>query len=148
MNRKAIRALTVSSIALILALPAISYAEGRHFHNSGVHTAVVPGYYTAGPYWNGWGGWGDPFWGYGWGPYYYPIDNGGKIKIRGADKYDQVYVNGAYAGTIEKMKNIRLDPGTYDIEVRRNGQQLVNRSVYVITGKTIEINVGNELARG
>lgn len=78
-------------------------------------------------------------WGWGWG--YYSYDTRGKIKIRGYAQSDQVYINGAYAGTAKKRHEIKLEPGTYNIEVRRQGQELVNRDVYVLTNKSVEINI-------
>ena len=135
MRKKALRAMTAFSLALMLMVPVIASAQMRahHFASGGVGTVVVPGY----PWGYGWG-WGDPFWSYG--PYY-PIDNRGKIKIKDADKYDQVYVNGSFAGTVDKLKNMRMDPGNYDIQINRQGRDLVNRRVYVLSGKTVEINV-------
>jgi len=58
-------------------------------------------------------------------PYYY---DRGKVKIKDAFESDQIYINGAFAGTVGKMKSIRLEP-------------VVGRDVYVVTGKTVEIYV-------
>ncbi len=135
MQKKALRTMTIFSLAFVLMLPVVASAEGRHQLVTGrVHTVVVPTY----PYWGyGWG-WGDPFWAYG--PYY-PVDTRGQVKIKDADKYDQVYVDGAYAGTVSKVKNMRLNPGNYDIQVSREGRSLINRNVYVVSGKTVHIDI-------
>ena len=135
MQGKALRTAAILSLSLMLMLPVAASAQVREHHFAGgVHTVVVQAY----PYWGyGWG-WGDPFWSYG--PYY-PIDTRGKVKIKGADKLDEVYVNGAYAGTVDKLKSMRLDPGHYDIQIRRGGRLLVQRKVYVVSGKTVHIGV-------
>ncbi len=135
MHKKALWTAIIFSLTLMLMLPAVASAQVREHHfTGGVHTVVVPTY----PYWSyGWG-WGDPFWAYG--PYY-PIDTRGQVKIKDAEKFDQVYVNGAYAGTVKKTKNMRLNPGNYDIQINREGRQLLNRNVYVVSGKTVHIDV-------
>jgi hypothetical protein len=118
------------STACLLALPLAASAAERGFDQfQGAHTIVVQY-----PYPYGWG------WGWGYYPYYY-YDTRGKIKIRDYFEYDQVYINGAYAGTAKKRHEIKLEPGRYRIEVRRRGKELVNREVYVLTQKTVEINV-------
>lgn len=114
-------------ISVILIFPTAATAADKIFGQSpGTHaTAIQYPYY---PY-----GWG---WGY---PYYY--DTRGKIKLRAYNESDNVFINGAYAGTAKKRHEIKLDPGTYNIEVRRQGKTLVNRNVYVLAQKTVEINV-------
>lgn len=118
------------SVAGLLMIPtAVSAAEAGHGPFQASHSILVQYPY---PY-----GWGYP--GY-WGPYYY-YDTRGKIKIRDENEFDQVYINGAYAGTVGKRKTIRLEPGRYNIEVRRQEKELVKREVYVLTQKTVEIPV-------
>ncbi|NLT68468.1 MAG: hypothetical protein GXX84_17865, partial [Acidobacteria bacterium] len=75
---------------------------------------------------------------------YYVPDYRGKIKLKGFSDNDQIYLNGAYAGTIDDMDSLRLDPGRYSISIKSNGRDLVSRDVYVVTGKTIEIR-GNQI---
>jgi hypothetical protein len=144
MRIKAIRVLTRFSLICLLMLPFAASAEARgHFGRRG-GTVIVPGYSLYYPYWGlGWGwGWGGPFWDYG--PYYYPAENTGKIKIKDHDKSDQVYINGAYAGTVDNLKDFRLDPGSYSVQIRDNGKVLLNRDIYVVTGKTVEIDVNRD----
>jgi hypothetical protein len=139
MHNKVLMVIVILFFVCLLTVPLSALAEEHHAGGfSGNRTVVV----RSTPGW-GWGGWGNPFWG-GFYPYY-TIDNRGKVKIKGADKYDQVFLNGAYAGTVEKVKSIRLDPGKYSIQVRQQGRDLVNRAVYVITGKTVEIHVNPDL---
>ena len=95
----------------------------------------------------GWGlGWGG-FWGPGpyWGsyPYYGYYDNTpetGALKFDTKDKSAQVYVDGAYAGTIGELKTMHLKPGSYDIEVRDQGRTELDQKVYIAAGKTLHLN--------
>ena len=138
MKRKAFWTITLSFVVLLLALPLEASAEGHVSAFIGTRPVVIHSY----PYW-GWGGpWGDPFWGGYYGPYYYDLR--GKIKIKDDNKYDQVYLNGAYAGTVDKLKNMRLDPGRYTVQIRQQGKPVVDRQVYVVSGKTVEIHVNGE----
>jgi hypothetical protein len=51
-----------------------------------------------------------------------------------------VYVDGAYAGTVGKLKTMYLRPGSYDIEVRASGRTQFDKKVYVTAGKTLHLN--------
>ena len=127
MRSHALLFLRVFPLALVLLFPGMSHAMPR---GSG-----AAGFRMLAPYW-GYGGWGGPYWGY-W-PWF---DNMGEIKIRDSDKHDQVYLNGSLAGPVKKMKNIYLVPGSYDIQIRRDGRPLLSQNVYVLGGKSIQINV-------
>ena len=88
----------------------------------------------------GWG-WYSPY----WGPYPYP-GYYGYAPATGAVKFDtdvkdaEVYINGAYAGTVGKLKTMNLRPGSYDIEVRVPGLTQFDKKVYVAAGKTLHLN--------
>ena len=87
-------------------------------------------------------------WGYSpyWGAYPYPYGYYGYGPATGAVKFDtkvkdaEVYINGAYAGTVGKLKTMNLRPGSYDIEVRESGQTAFDKKVYVAAGKTLHLN--------
>jgi len=85
----------------------------------------------------GWGPgwWGPGYYGYGyWGP---PT---GKIHITAAPKDAFVYVDGGYAGTLEKMKKFSLRPGNHEIVLREpNGKVIYNQRVQVMRGHTTDI---------
>jgi hypothetical protein len=86
-------------------------------------------------------------WGYSsyWGAYPYPYGYYGYGPATGALKVDtkvkdaEVYINGAYAGTVGKLKTMYLRPGSYDIEVRASGQTAFDKKVYVAAGKTLHL---------
>jgi hypothetical protein len=138
MRMTALRFLTCFTLIGILAIPSTVFADGHGFYRGGGHMVVVPRYSAYYPYWSyGWGwGW-EPYWGYS--PYY--VATTGKIKIKDPNKSDEVFINGSYTGTVEKMKNISLNPGSYTIMVQRQGKELFNRSVYIIVGRTLEITI-------
>ena len=88
------------------------------------------------------GGYYSPF----WGPYPYGYGYYGYAPTTGAVKFDtkvkdaEVYIDGAYAGTIGKLKTMNLRPGSYDIEVRASGRTQFDKKVYVAAGKTLHLN--------
>jgi hypothetical protein len=85
----------------------------------------------------------DPF----YGPYYPGIYGGslgfgadkGEVKLSTSGKGAQVYLDGAYAGPADKLKNMWLDPGAYNLSVSAPGQQKFEQRIYVISGKTLKI---------
>jgi hypothetical protein len=89
----------------------------------------------------GWGGY-SPF----WGPYPYGYGYYGYAPATGAVRFDtdvkdaEVYIDGAYAGTVGKLKTVNLRPGSYDIEVRALGRTQFDKKVYVAAGKTLHLN--------
>lgn len=87
-------------------------------------------------------GWYSPYWGlypYPYGVYDYAPTTGA-VKFDTKVKDAEVYINGAYAGTIGKLKTMNLQPGSYDIEVRAAGRTHFDQKVYVTAGKTLHLN--------
>lgn len=91
---------------------------------------------------------GGPAFGYGfYGPYagpgfygpYAPHVNAGTLKIDSKATDAQVFVNGAYAGTVKDNKTMHLREGSYNIEIRHAGQTTFNESVYITPGKALHI---------
>jgi hypothetical protein len=125
------KVLMICITAAVMIVPLAAYARsGRIF--------VAPAF--------GWG-WYSPYWGsYSpyWGPYPYPY--GYYAPATGAVKFDtsvkdaEVYIDGAYAGTVGKLKTMHLRPGSYDIEVRAPGRTQFDKKVYVAAGKTLHLN--------
>ena len=89
----------------------------------------------------GWG-WYSPYWGPAPYPYgYYPYaPTTGAVKFDSKAKDAAVYVNGAYAGTIGKLKTMNLRPGSYEIEVRTAQGTQFEQKVYITAGKTLHLN--------
>jgi hypothetical protein len=94
----------------------------------------------------GWG-WYGPYWGPYWGPYpYYGYYGGyyygpatGAVKFDTSVKNAEVYINGAYAGTVGKVKTLHLRPGSYNIELRAPGYMRYAEKIYVAPGKTLHM---------
>ncbi len=110
--------------AAVIMAPLASYARP-------VRVVVAPGF--------GWG-WYSPYWGpYPYGYYdYAPMT--GAVKFDTNIKDAEVYIDGAYAGTVGKLKTMNLRPGSYDIEVRAPGRTQFDKKVYVAAGKTLHLN--------
>jgi hypothetical protein len=134
LSSKARKSVYVCAFAVALcAFPFTSSALAVGRGHGFVRAGFYPGY--------GWG-WG-PFWGdYTWAPYY--LDYTGTVKLENALKSDSVYINGSYAGSAKELHSIYLDPGSYTITVKSNGKTIVDRQVYVVTGKTIKLVVGDK----
>jgi hypothetical protein len=117
---------------------------------------MVGANYSSGPAWYGAGPWGygpgiyrpwwglyDPFWTssfihpalYGG---FYNGPNMGQIKLN-APKDASVYLDGAFAGTVSKLKTISLEPGIYDLEVKGATGSEYRKKVYGLSGKTLDI---------
>ena len=113
-------------VSAILMAPLAAYARPARL-------IVTPGY--------GWGWYGSY-----WGPYPYGYAYYGYAPATGAVKFDtrvkdaEVYIDGAYAGTVGKLKTMNLKPGSYDIEVRAPGRTQFDKKVYVAAGKTLHLN--------
>jgi len=94
------------------------------------------GYY---PYY-AYGFW-DPF----WGPAsYYPVDvtysrDKGELQLKADPKDADVYIDGAYAGKVQHLKSIWLEPGAYNLSFSAPGRESYQRRVYVLTGKRLTI---------
>ena len=112
--------------AAMLMAPLASYAEP-------VRVFVAPRFGS---------GWHLPY----WGPYPYPYGYYNYVPTTGAVKFDtdvkdaEVYIDGAYAGTVGKVKTMNLRPGAYDIEVRAPGRTQFDKKVYFAAGKTLHLN--------
>lgn len=94
------------------------------------------------------GGYGPYPFGYApfYAPYYYPpfaFDQRagrGQVKLSGAAKDAQIYLDGAYAGTADHLKKMWLDPGAYKLEVSTPAGQKFEKRIYVLSGKTLKID--------
>jgi hypothetical protein len=108
------------------------------------------------------GGFYDPWWGYGWGPYWdwgpgwgpgysYGPDYGYvtnhapgalKLKVTGPDpKLADVYANGSFVGTVDDFngffQELHLRPGQYHMEIRADGFKPLDFNVLIPPGQTI-----------
>jgi hypothetical protein len=120
--------------------------EGGYAHYSGPHY-YSPYYFPAySPYWLPsayyWSPWYDLY-----SPYYNPgvyrsYSQGpgmGEVKLLSVQKEAEVYLNGAYAGVVEDLKTLWLEPGAYDLEVQGSGNLTFKKRIYVLSGKSLKI---------
>jgi PEGA domain len=83
----------------------------------------------------------------GYSPFYAPGYYGGfsygsdkgEVKLSGAPKRAEVYLDGAYAGTADKLRNMWLTPGAYDLSVSAPGTAAFHQRIYVLSGKSLKI---------
>jgi hypothetical protein len=118
--------------AVMTLAPVSALAAGRVVV---VRRPVYAGFYGGGFY--------NPYWGWGpaYGPYgYYPYANSGEVKIDTSVKDAEVFIDGAFAGTVKDVHSMHLRPGTYTIEVRHAGQPGFSEKVYVVAGKTVHLH--------
>jgi hypothetical protein len=124
--------LTCMTFAVLL-VPAAPQAMAAHFVGGRFGVFVGPGF--------GWG-WYSPYWGpypYGfYGGYYYAPATGA-VKFDTSVKDAEVFINGAYAGTVAKLKTLHLRPGRYNIELRAPGSMHYAETIYVLRGKTLHV---------
>ena len=92
------------------------------------------------------GGFGYPVWiGPYWGPSYIytypvPVAYTGKLKITAPTPGASIYVDGAFVGLTDKVKNIPLPAGTHEVQLRDpEGRTLYQESVEIIGGRTTQI---------
>jgi len=92
------------------------------------------------------GGFGYPVWiGTYWGPSYVytyplPVAYTGELKIKAPTLGAAIYVDGAFVGLTDKVKNIPLPAGTHEVQLRDpDGDILYQESVAIIGGRTTQI---------
>ena len=105
-----------------------------------------PLFYPYGPY--GWytyysAAFWDPFWGpygsFGYLPNLAYGNDKGEVKLAADPKQAGVYIDGAYAGTADRLKTLWLDPGAYDLSLSYAGRESFHQRIYVLTGKSLKI---------
>jgi hypothetical protein len=81
--------------------------------------------------------------GYGYGGYAPRYDAYGGIRIQGAPRNAEVYVDGGYAGIVDDydgvFQRLDLEPGSHEIEIRSGGRPIVY-DVNVTPGQTVTIH--------
>ena len=137
------------------ARPANDQNSSHRYHLR-LGTVALNAGYISGPLWYPYGAYAyspyyaSAFWDSFWGPFgpysYYPAadlayGNGkGQVELKADPKNAEVYIDGAYAGTVQHLKNFWLDPGAYDVSISAAGRKPFQQRVYVLTGKTLNIS--------
>ena len=127
------KALLTLAVALMTLAPVSASAAVRVVVGGPVYYGGWHGPY-AGPFWGS-------YWGpYGWGPDGYSYVPSSEVKIDTKVKDAQVFINGAYAGTTHENRTMHLRPGSYNIEIRENGETPFSQKIYVVAGKTLHLH--------
>jgi hypothetical protein len=128
-----------------IGLAAILIVGGFTFAHPSTASARPPGVFIGGGVGFYGPGWYGPYWGpngYYYGPYgdAYAVPNAGTVKFGTKMKEAAVYVDGGYAGLAKDLKNFRMRPGNYNIELRApDGRTIYQQKIDVIAGKTVKI---------
>lgn len=152
-----------TAILLLAGLTVFpSYSQGRRVRLGGVSVSAG---YVRGPMWWGpamwgpvgygpwfgpglwrpWGpAWFDPFWYGGWAhPGFWTgfaqAPGMGEVKLDSQDRDAMVYLDGAYAGPVRKLRSMWLEPGKYKLEVRDEDGNSFEKAIYVLSGKTMNL---------
>ena len=140
--------LLLALAAPALAMPAIhlrgiSVGVGYSYFSGPFGRFYGPYYAGYGPGFYGWPGYGwDPFWPYG-PPLAYNVAaaDKGEVHLKDAAPQAEVYIDGAYAGLAKDLRTLWLAPGAYNVEVRPPSQPPVQKKIYVLTGKTLNLHM-------
>lgn len=123
-------------------------ATGDHFPRRGIRLLSRPvlgwlglGPWYPPPFYGGWWAYPSSYPFYGPPLYWAPQPNLGEVKLQSAAKDAEVYLDNAYAGTSSKLKSFCLRPGVYELEVRTQGRAPQAKRIYVLTGKTLKVNM-------
>ncbi|MCE5306547.1 MAG: PEGA domain-containing protein [Acidobacteriales bacterium] len=66
----------------------------------------------------------------------------GKVKIETRLKDAEVFVDGAFAGTVRETKDMYLKSGAHNLEIRAAGHPKYSERLYVLGGKTLKVSPG------
>lgn len=70
-----------------------------------------------------------------------PQADKGQVSLQAPSKDAEVYLDNAYAGTAADLKKFWLAPGVYELEVRSKDQTTKKKRIYVLTGKSLKVNL-------
>ncbi len=65
--------------------------------------------------------------------------NAGEVKLDTNVKDTEVFIDGAYAGTVGSLKSMWLRQGAYNLEIRSPGRARYAERIYVVNGKTLHV---------
>jgi len=119
------RKLLLVCAALMVALPASAAVR------------YVRGGFGFGPAYGPWGTWYAPYFYGAYPAFSHP--NAGEVKLDTNVKDAEVFINGAYAGTVRSLKSMWLRQGAYNLEVRSRGRARYAERIYVVNGKTLRV---------
>lgn len=65
----------------------------------------------------------------------------GQIRLKHPEKTAEVFIDGAFAGSVGDLKSMWLQPGAYHVEIRgaTDGAVRLQKRVYVLSGKVLQL---------
>lgn len=72
----------------------------------------------------------------------------GRIKLVSVSKATKVFLNGAFAGVAEDLKDMWLEPAAYNLKLESPSVGSSEFRVYVLSGKTVKINFDKREDKG
>jgi hypothetical protein len=72
----------------------------------------------------------------------------GEIKLQAVPVTASVFINDAYAGQVQDLRSMSLEPGVYNLRIETEGRPGFARRVYVLSGKTLKIEANLMAAKG
>jgi hypothetical protein len=135
------------AMGLLVLLPASVGAQRHsHWHSYRVYAGYGYPFFYPGFYYSTWyGPWG--WYGYPWGPWpaYAYYDNSSSVRIQGAPREAEVYVDGYYAGAVDDfdgaLQRMRVPPGEHEVTIYLEGFKSTRQTILFRPGASYKINV-------
>jgi hypothetical protein len=130
---------------LVLWPTAAGAQHHRHSHSYGVFVGYGYPYFYPAFYYSSWyGPWG--WYGYPWGPWpaYAYYDNSSSVRIQGAPREAEVYVDGYYTGVVNDfdgaLQRMRVPPGEHEVTIYLEGYKSTRQTILFRPGASYKIN--------
>jgi hypothetical protein len=127
---------------MLRAMKTMVIAVGLALSLVPAHAAVRYGYVVAAPVYRPWGF--GPYW--GGGPYYGGMyvppahPHSGQVKFDTKEKTAQVFIDGAFAGTVKDVNSAWLREGSHNVRVLHGDGTRFESRIYVLAGKSTHIH--------
>ena len=133
-------------MGLLVLVPAGAGAQHhRHSHSYGVFVGYGYPFFYPGFYYSSWyGPWG--WYGYPWGPWpaYAYYDSSSSVRIQGAPREAEVYVDGYYTGVVNEfdgaLQRMRVPPGEHEVTIYLEGFKSTSQMILFRPGASYKIN--------
>lgn len=153
------RLFLLAAFVAVLSLGATAPSEAQGHRGGPARSVVVvgAGYYSADPFWYGYGYPFSSYYQYPIGAYpypgYYRVDPGSAIRLEVSPKEAEVYVDGYYAGIVDAFdgvfQRLSIEPGEHEVTLYRDGFRTVHQRVYLTPRSTFKLKYKMEpLAAG
>ncbi len=132
-------------------LGGVALTGGSSHFSAPSYWGSYGGYYPSGywgPFWQTYSPFAIPYPMPFYAPYGQPRPDMGEIRLHAEPETASVYLNQAYAGTVEDLKTIRLEPGVYDLRIEAADGSSYSRRLYVLSGKTLRVDASLAPAGG